>query len=193
MSFGSSWRFSLSFVIRGDVGAAALFNLRLSRRGEYPRRGPRRSRCSSRQRGHYQNQQYSVNRARQRLGAFAETDGQLVGDVGHELDEQRSEQGAPKGSKSADDDANQKGKRERKSEAPRRDEADSDRAQAPSHPSVERADAEACGLVERRVDPHRLGSDRMIANGDQRPPDPPPHEVPRGPVERHGAGEADEV
>src|SRR5580693_6681883 len=167
--------------------------LRLPRRRERSRRRPRRARYTCWHRGHYQNQQYSVNRARQRLGAFAETHGELVGDVGHELDEQGSEKRTAERGEPAHDDADEKGQRKGKPEALRRDETDRERAQAPGYAGIERADAEARSLVERGVDSHRLGSDRLIANGDQRTPNTPPHEVERGPIERRGAGEANEV
>src|ERR1700677_5179186 len=167
--------------------------LRLPRRRERSRRRPRRARYTCWHRGHYQNQQYSVNRARQRLGAFAETHGELVGDVGHELDEQGAEERAAERGEPAHNDADEKGQRKGKPEALTRDETDGERAQAPGYARIERADGEARRLVERGVDPHRLGVDRLIANGDQRPPNPPAHEIARSPIERRGTGEANEV
>src|ERR1700733_4898119 len=83
--------------------------------------------------------------------------------------------------------------RKGKPEALGRHETDRERAQAPGYAGIERADPEAGRLVERSVDPHRLGGDRLIANGDQRPPNTPPHEVARSPIERRGACEANEI
>ena len=93
---------------------------------------------------------------------------------------------AAEGAKTADDDANQKAERKGQAEALRRNEADRDCAQTPGDARIERAHAEAGGLVQRRIDPHRFGGDRLIAKGDERTPDPPAHQVARGPVERGG-------
>ena len=51
---------------------------------------------------------HAVDRARQRLGALAEIDRKLVGEIGHEFDEQCAEQHAPERGEAADDDADQK-------------------------------------------------------------------------------------
>ena len=63
----------------------------------------------------------------------------------------------------------------------------------PADAGVERADAETGRLVERRVDAHRLGGDRLVADRDQRPADAPADEISRRPVEDRRANEADEV
>ena len=142
---------------------------------------------------HDQDQQRAVDRARQRLGALAESDRKLVGDIRHELDEQGAEQNAAERRQPADHDPDQKGEREREPEALGRNEADGERAQSPRDAGIERADAEARRLVERRIDAHRLGGDRLVADGDQRPPDASARQIPRRPVERRGADEADEI
>src|SRR3984885_4536637 len=116
MSVEGSWPFSLPFVFCGDVDAA-FFNFRLPRGCKRSRRRPRRARYACRHRGHYQNKQGSVNRARQRLGAFAKTHGELVGEIRHELDKQGAEKRAAKRSESAHDDSDEKGERQRKPEA----------------------------------------------------------------------------
>ena len=68
-----------------------------------------------------------------------------------------------------------------KPEAFRRHEADRERAQAPRDAGIERADAEAGRLVERGVDAHRLGRDRVVADRDQRAADPAADEIARRP------------
>src|ERR1051325_2089870 len=49
----------------------------------------------------------------------------------------------------------------------------------PRHARPERADDEGLDLVLRRVDPHRLGRDLILAHGQERAPDRRPHQPPR--------------
>src|SRR2546422_5490459 len=103
--------------------------------------------------------------------------GNLLGPVGHELDEQPAEDGARDRREPADDDADEERDRQEHVEGVGRDERDSERAQRPRHARVRGADAEGQRLVERAVHAHRLGGDRVVADRDDRPPRPAPQEI----------------
>src|SRR5271168_4940527 len=79
---------------------------------------------------HQQYQQQPVDGARQSLRALAKINRELVGVIGHEFDEQRSEYDAADRSEAAHDDPDQERERERESETVGRDESDRDRAKA---------------------------------------------------------------
>src|ERR1051325_952007 len=53
------------------------------------------------------------------------------------------------------------------------------RVEPARHARPERADDEGLDLVLRRVDPHRLGRDLILAHGQERAPDRRPHQPPR--------------
>ena len=97
--------------------------------------------------------------------------------VGHELDEHGAEDGPGHGGQSADHDADQEGDRAEHVEAVRRHVGDGHRAQGAGHARVGGADAEGQRLVERGVDAHRLGGDRVVADGHDGPPRPPAQQV----------------
>ncbi len=78
-------------------------------------------------------------------------------------------------------------------EAVGRDELHRDRAERAGDAGVHGADAEGERLVARRVDAHRRGGDRMVADRDQRPADAPAQQVPAEDEHDDGDREREQV
>src|SRR5690606_33198100 len=95
----------------------------------------------------------------------------LVGDIRYELDEESTIDRTRYVSQPADYAADEKRDRQKDREAVGRDELYRDGTQGTGYAGEHRRYAEGERLEHRVVHAHRLGRDRLFANGDDRPPD----------------------
>ena len=117
----------------------------------------------------------------------------LVGEVRHELDEQRAEERARDSRDAADDDADDETDRQEQREAVGRDELRGERAERARDPGKQRADAEGQRLIERRVDPHAGRGDGIVADRHDRAAGAGPQQVVAEDEHRHRDGETKKI
>src|SRR3989475_6090984 len=102
----------------------------------------------------------------------------LVGDVRDELDEQRAVESAADRGEAAHHDADEKDDRKEDAEAVGGDELHGERSKGARDAGEHGRYSECKRLVERVVDPHRLGRDVLVADRNQGAPDAATQQVP---------------